>query len=338
MDSTSAPDEGEQSPDPKPQSQALSQSQQQPEESGMSSGTLTPESSGSEKDEVMGDAGDVGSGETHEQEQEDASKSVVDGENKNQNNTNISKCDGDGDDDTEKPAEEQKADDTPESRDEEMKEAGEVNPPPPPPPPKSIVYDPDGDLILIINPDDSHDDRTQCHLRVASKLLSFTSPVWKDMISNASAASTSPETGSLTISPDDGDYHSLNIFLKIIHFQFSSLPAAISFQQLYKLAIFSEKYAVYETLRPFARGWIEPFLKEELDPERVEWVRIAWEFGLLRTFLAWVDHLCGETQRDADGKILYRGREVPELFPEVYRETLGKTFCLLSTLPKIRFS
>lgn len=288
-------------------------------------GTLTPEGSGSGNGTGVG--GDVAMGGVvavnEMRRQKDASESLVDGDiphEEDEGPASLEDGEGENKDEEEKPIVEQKSDNTPENNEDKWEG---VNPSSPRA--KSIVYDPNGDLTLTMNPSSDYDDQSQHNFHVSSKLLSHTSPVWNDLTSDASV-STSSE--NMTISLNDGDCHSLDIFLKITHFQFSELPPLISFEDLYNLARFSEKYGVFEMLLPFVKTWIEPFLREELDPERVEWVLIAWEFCLAHVFAKWLVYLCQEAEKDTDGKLLYRGRRVAGLFPEACREKYSKSFAL----------
>lgn len=79
-----------------------------------------------------------------------------------------------------------------------------------------------------------------------------------------------------------------------------------------------------ETLLPFVGRWVERFLRKDLDPERTEWVLIAWEFCLKMVFVAWLERLSQDAEKDADEKIMYRGKEVSGLFPETCRERYSK--------------
>lgn len=286
----------------------------------MSAGTLTPEGSGSRSgdeftdmvtDDVVGavDVVDVDT-RTDTRQQEDASEPLVDGDTSKADD-NQSK-DGEGNkDDTKALAQEQEPNSTPEDGENEK-----VDPAPGScPPPETIVYDPDGDLVLVIR----DDYQEEYHLQVSSKILASTSPVWRDLIPTTPASASEKMTISLT-----DDFLSLTIFLRIIHVQFKYLPFSIKFQEVYNLARFSEKYKVYEILFPFVGRWIEPFLRDKLDPERVEWVLIAWEFCMGDVFTGWVEYFCQTAETDVDGKVLYRGREVAELFPRTCREKCSK--------------
>lgn len=185
------------------------------------------------------------------------------------------------------------------------------------------IYDPDADLVLTISPEEGDKDQVEYHFRVSSKALASSSSGWRDLISSVQRA-TSKEGGSMmTLSVTD-DIDSLTIFLKIIHLQFSALPAALTFEEIYDLAQFSEKYAAHEIFLPFTRGWIEPFMPKDMNFKREEWILIAWEFCLGKIFEEWVNFLCLESEARSDGTITYAKIDVSEFFPKACREEYGK--------------
>lgn len=202
----------------------------------------------------------------------------------------------------------------------------EVDSTPPQPPAEITVYDPEGDLVLILPPDEGDsNNQAERHFRVSSRLLASTSSIWKDRITTTSTSTSEvKDKKQMTISLTD-DFNSLAIFLKIIHLRFSTLPTTLPFQDVYNLARFSEKYAVYEMFLPFVRGWIEPLLIKELHL-RVEWILIAWEFCLAGVFDRWLTLLSYDSKANEDGTIIYGGREVAKLLPKTCRKGYGERF------------
>ncbi|KAK2756129.1 hypothetical protein FQN54_005537 [Arachnomyces sp. PD_36] len=194
------------------------------------------------------------------------------------------------------------------------------------------IYDPDGDMILVARCLGQRQDR---HLQVCMKRLASTSKVWSDLISDneSQLPSMSEATTALAFYPSitqdwrakmeiyDDDPRALSIFLDIIHLRFTRLPLSVTFDELYKIAQFSEKYGVYETFLPFAEKWAGNFLNsEELNSNRPEWVLIAWEFCEMGVFMGWVHHFCWEAEKNVSQILMYRGMDVANYFPESCRE------------------
>jgi hypothetical protein len=182
---------------------------------------------------------------------------------------------------------------------------------------QETIYDPEGDIALIVGPSQTH------KFQLSSKLLASTSAIWKDLIDSAK------ETGSRTVHlPDDGPV-SVSVLLQIVHLRFSVLPRSFTFQELYSLARLSHKYQVYKLFQPFVLKWTEPFIREKLDPEQTEWILISWEFRIEYIFERWLDHLSRSTEKDEDGCTMYKDHKLAELLPDGRPGEYGKSIAEL---------
>lgn len=295
--------------------------------------TLTPEGNGSGSEDgfvqvlVGSDDGDaVSEKDTNIQEDIDKEKPMTIVEKENDGNTNTN---SDGDMSTAA-----KKQYTPPGKDlsgkpdDENDKAG-ANPDSPRPTTPcvhTLIFDNDADSLLVIGSHDPlYNDKVKYHFWASSERLAAASPVWKDLISTTET-STSEKNVTMALSLTD-DFDTLVYFLEIIHRRDPVLPDALTFQEMYNLARFSEKYQVHEIFMPFVEKWIEPLFTEELGPDRVEWVLIAWEFCLAGVFEDWVEHFCRHAEVNGNG-CFYRERRIGELFPKGYGEKYGKYTCV----------
>jgi hypothetical protein len=192
-------------------------------------------------------------------------------------------------------------------------------------PPVETIYDPDGDLELIVGMDPPH------HFRLSAKRLKSTSHVWQDVVT------VSHEDIPKKVQLADDDPESMSILLNIVHLRFSELPRYLIFEKLISLARLSHKYKSHELFQPFVAKWIDPFIRKELYQDRPEWILIAWEFSLRAIFEHWLEYLCRECEKDEDGELVLRGRKLAELVPEAHEGKYGKAisgFLTPSRIPK----
>ncbi|KAF2455416.1 hypothetical protein BDY21DRAFT_75818 [Lineolata rhizophorae] len=165
------------------------------------------------------------------------------------------------------------------------------------------VFDAEGDITLFVGRDKVHE------FRMCSSWLASASETWADMVDSAMA------TDSQSIQLPDDDPLALKLMLQIVHFQFSRLTKFITLQELYSIAMLSQKYRVRELFKPFVENWIRQLARERLDADQTEWILISYEFGASDIFLQWMDHLARNAEKDEDGCVIYRGRKLAELFP-----------------------
>ena len=139
--------------------------------------------------------------------------------------------------------------------------------------PERIILDPDGDAILKVgeNPTNQSKDRDEgsdcaLQIRVSTKLLAMSSPVFKVMLDGRFAEGQLPfskENPQSIVLPED-DHDAVLSYCKIVHHaQDAQFP--VSFEALCNLAVLSDKYACNQALS----GWFRAQLSECFTPEGV---------------------------------------------------------------------
>ncbi|PGH19118.1 hypothetical protein AJ80_04196 [Polytolypa hystricis UAMH7299] len=180
---------------------------------------------------------------------------------------------------------------------------------------QQTVYDPEGDVLLIVGQTDPN------RFLTSSKLLISISSVWKDLIESTA------QSDMKTINLPDDNATCISIMLQIAHLQFSALPKTLSFQEIYALACLSRRYLAHELFMPFVPGWLRPYIRKQLDPKYTEWMLIAWEFRVGAILEAWMDHLCVNSAKGSDGSLVFRGHRLDDLLPDTALYEPRFTFC-----------
>ncbi|GAD96457.1 hypothetical protein NCU04436 [Paecilomyces variotii No. 5] len=171
---------------------------------------------------------------------------------------------------------------------------------------KKISF-PDGDLMLAVG---------RKHVKIFktfSSLLASTSLIWNDLVVKAERESFS----SLQL-PND-DENSMLLFLQIAHLRFAELPRHISFEELYLLTRFCDKYQVRHLFLPFVTRWIMPFIRNDLDPANAEWLSISLVWEIEYILYPSLGHVFWNAKKDANGALSYAGHPLADLLPDGYR-------------------
>ena len=179
--------------------------------------------------------------------------------------------------------------------------------------PELIILDPDGDAILQVGENPTHqsnDEGSGCALqiRISTKLLAMSSPVFKAMLSGRFAEGQLPFTKenppSLVLPEDDPD--AVLNYCKIIHHaQDAQFP--LPFGALCDLAVLGDKYDCNQALC----GWFRAQLSESFTREGVVLNNSALaKGGLTVSGVVGISYLCG------DARIFYRAtlcflRQIP---------------------------
>ncbi|KAJ9200642.1 hypothetical protein DTO021D3_2667 [Paecilomyces variotii] len=169
---------------------------------------------------------------------------------------------------------------------------------------------PEGDLMLVVG---SNKIRT---FKTISSLLASTSPVWKDRVALVK------NQGSRSLRLPNDDPKTMLLFLKIIHLLFSELPKKIPFDQLYSLTRFCDRYQVRHLFLPFVPRWFAPFIRDNLNPERTEWIFIAAVWDIDYMLNSWLSHVSWNARKDINGDLSYGGRKVADLLPDYCRDDI----------------
>ncbi|TPX25220.1 hypothetical protein DIZ76_010670 [Coccidioides immitis] len=126
------------------------------------------------------------------------------------------------------------------------------------------VFDPDGDVILIIPQAGTSSDyenqapHQETHMRVSSKHLSLASVVFKQMLQGKFwESATLQSTGCVEIPLPDNNPEALAILLNICHVQMSNVPRTVSQRTMAQIACLVNKYYFHEVVLPFLDVWVD---------------------------------------------------------------------------------
>jgi hypothetical protein len=183
------------------------------------------------------------------------------------------------------------------------------------PSPSTITLDPDGDLILMLDPvqevpkserefqlvtsegqsDTPSSDIVEpisqtiykTHLMVSSKHMSLASPVFKAMLQGGFREGEELR-GMKKISlplPDD-DTEAMKILIHLIHCKLNFVPLEVNLELFTNIAILVDKYRMHEVLRIMAPIWTKHLEADMLKTWNscVRWICIAWVFGMREEF------------------------------------------------------
>src|ERR1700753_251483 len=123
------------------------------------------------------------------------------------------------------------------------------------------------------------------------------------------------ENGSKEVKFPDDDPSAFQTVLQILHGQFSSLPQCMSFSDLFKLSVLTDKYLLLDTVRPFMFKWLSIFDVDEdthtksLCEDKMECEKllfVAWTFGLKTPFLDALKFLVLNTVFEDNGDVVLK--------------------------------
>ncbi|KAK0638631.1 hypothetical protein B0T16DRAFT_227931 [Cercophora newfieldiana] len=117
------------------------------------------------------------------------------------------------------------------------------------PKPPLLRLDNNGDLTLLIGPNESP-------FLVSSSKLSQAGPIFKSIISSSSASRPESSTEPWIIRLPDDDADAAMIPLSIIHSRYGGIPSYLPQSEMRVIAGFAEKYGMPNLLRPWARTWV----------------------------------------------------------------------------------
>ncbi|RYP88819.1 hypothetical protein DL769_000233 [Monosporascus sp. CRB-8-3] len=167
-----------------------------------------------------------------------------------------------------------------------------------------VRVDDDGDLKLVIGSD-------RREFIVCSRSLSRASRVFKRMLyggfreSRLDLKSSEPWVVDL---PED-DPKAAELLLCITHARFDSVPATLPLAELHDVLVFSEKYDMTKSIRPWAQAWIPPRSVLRESPDYGTVIGVAWELGAEDVLAHVVKRLVVDCGVDADGQLVDANRE-----------------------------
>ncbi|KAK1752725.1 hypothetical protein QBC47DRAFT_454071 [Echria macrotheca] len=165
--------------------------------------------------------------------------------------------------------------------------------------------DPDADVLLIVPPttkpfapwDEPSVNGTSevkssaalksssgLRIKASSRHLSLASRVFRNKLQHASAKTATQSDGRIHLAlADDGSFHPkpVTIVLNAIHGRGSKVPRAVDLETLAQIALFVDRFQVYDAVEVYADRWIaqlEDKLGEAYDRDLVLWVYASYVF------------------------------------------------------------
>lgn len=154
--------------------------------------------------------------------------------------------------------------------------------------------------------------------KVSSRELRRTSRVWDELLQPRQCFHS-----EITMRLEDLDPWALEIILRIQHQKVASLPARLTFERLRHLAIVCDRYHVAHLITQLAvfQQWVQALEPHADESERVEWLHIAYTFGLEDIFERLAKSLVLTTVLNRHGNCLTAGGRI--LHPGQVRLPLG---------------
>lgn len=136
------------------------------------------------------------------------------------------------------------------------------------------VIDPNGDLILTVQPEN---DRTPRAFQVNSMLICRASPKWTELL--AANDTSLPDAIMKRMTIKDNNVDSVERALNIIHLNVEKVPLRLTFQQLVECVEMMRRHKLEAVLHEYVKNWYRPFVSKLLDPGYEMWISIAHELG-----------------------------------------------------------
>ncbi|PPJ59565.1 hypothetical protein CBER1_11690 [Cercospora berteroae] len=144
---------------------------------------------------------------------------------------------------------------------------------------EEVVFDPQGDLILIVNGYTGLQ-----RFLVASHAFALACKPWADMIRYQGILGREAGNQPSQIKFEDDDAAALEILLNIAHLRFRQIPDKLEFQQLLALSILTDKYQATPLISPWMQQWASNLHNLVQGPGHEEFSWIAWDFGMEEEF------------------------------------------------------
>lgn len=151
--------------------------------------------------------------------------------------------------------------------------------------------------------------------KVSSRELRRTSRVWDELLQPRQCFHS-----EITMRlPEDLDPWALEIILRLQHQKAASLPARLTFERLRHLAIVCDRYHVARLITQLAvfQKWVQALEPHVDESEQVEWLHIAYTFGLEDIFERLAKNLVHTIMLNQHGNYLTAGGRI--LHPDLVR-------------------
>lgn len=123
-------------------------------------------------------------------------------------------------------------------------------------------------------------------MRVSSRHLILTSPVFQTMLDGPFKEGTICESGRQIITRT-WDVEAMTIILNIIHGHHREVPRSLSLETLAKLALVIDYYEFHEVVEVFVDVWLNKLTKDlptAYGKESTLWLLVSWVFGRAEIF------------------------------------------------------
>jgi hypothetical protein len=141
-----------------------------------------------------------------------------------------------------------------------------------------------GDVDLIIKDPNSKEPIIG---KAVSSALILAPPVWKKFLIPPREVSAPPPCRQIDCTEDNPE--ALLVLLSIAHLRFDKVPANLSYQLLYDVAVLVDQYQCVRLIQPWFKTWTGRKGDGDVPEDRTEvgkegWLFIAWVFGMVETF------------------------------------------------------
>lgn len=182
--------------------------------------------------------------------------------------------------------------------------------------PATKVFEVDGKLLLkvgttkckngLFSIKNEHPHDMAQTFRVCPRTMARASVVWRKLLFGGFAESKQPKESDWIVSLPDDLPQPMATLLGIVHAKFDQVPSTVKTQELYDIAVLTDKYDLTHILKPWSRTWIRQAWNsgKEGPVPKTQLLWITWELGDRHQFKTVVSSLCHnmpdeDTLRDA---------------------------------------
>jgi len=166
-------------------------------------------------------------------------------------------------------------------------------------------FDRNADLTLIVGEGDELREFLVC-----SRSLARASPVFQQMLFGSFRESRSLQNSSdpwVVTLPEDSATVAKLLF-SIVHGRFNDIPKSLSLHELVDVLVFTDKYDMTQTIRPWVKDWVSSATswQESLETrDYITLIGVAWELGNVRVLETLTRRLILESTLNGQGQLCY---------------------------------
>ncbi|CUS08049.1 unnamed protein product [Tuber aestivum] len=176
-----------------------------------------------------------------------------------------------------------------------------------------VTVAPEGDLVLEVPSKNG-----LARLKVSSQVMCLVSPVFRAMLGPSSmfkeACELRASTSGYTLQLEGDDPEAFVAILHVLHCQTDKVPSAVSFEDLFHMAIVCDKYDCALAVAAWVDIWAEGWRDLAFDAAYSEWMFISWAFLLPSIFEPLSRRIVMEGRYDDElGQLLWGERSLDEI-------------------------